>query len=953
MTDKPQKKKIYQIAKELNRSHDILIEYLQKRGYKGLSLMSVVTDEMMHDLNAHFKKDKEVAEKHQKKIQTIREQQKKEEEKKAESPVDKSKSTKAPKKKVEEKPKKEEVQEVIEVPVVQPVEIQSVTSSEESVISSPEQPPLVESVEISKEPELSVAQEVIPSDISVVSDEPFVQQIPEAVKSEVEKISSEEVPLQKTEKPAERKTKTPAVDEAREQAARKRRAAPDEILKIQAPRLRGLKIVDKVELKKPPKPAAKPSDAATKAKVTTSTTSSADADAKKKKKKKKRVVVEKVITDMADMDELLPKAKKKKKGKTSEVDQTEVQETIKKTLADIADGSVVLEKRAAFKKKRKEKREAEVLRQAEEKEKDKSILRLTEYVTVNELAAMMNTTASEVIVKCMGLGMMVSINHRLDKDTILLVSDEFGFQVQFINEMTEEIPDEPDTEEELQWRPPVVTIMGHVDHGKTSLLDYIRRTNIVAGESGGITQHIGAYSVMLDGDKRITFLDTPGHEAFTAMRARGAQITDIVVLVVAADDSVMPQTVEAISHAQAASVPIVVAINKCDKPEANIERIKQQLAERNVLIEEWGGRYQYVELSAKTGKNVDLLLEKILLEADVLNLRANPDRFARGVVIEARVDKGKGTVATVLVQKGTLNVGDAFVAGIQSGRVRAMFDERGNKIEAILPSTPVQVLGFDGVPQAGDTFVCMKEERDAREISLKRTQLKREQDFRLIRSLTLDNLSQKISEGKIKELKVVVKGDVDGSVGALADSLMKIAHEEVRVNVIHRAVGAISESDVLLSAASGAVIIGFHVRPTVNARKLAEQEQVDIRLYNIIYDAINDVKKALEGLLSPEKREEITATVTVQEVFKIPKVGNIAGCRVIDGKIVRNNRIRVVRDGIVIFEGTLSSLKRFKEDVREVETGYECGIGVENFNDLKPGDTIESFKIIESQRKLA
>ncbi|TAK55290.1 MAG: translation initiation factor IF-2, partial [Bacteroidetes bacterium] len=654
-----------------------------------------------------------------------------------------------------------------------------------------------------------------------------------------------------------------------------------------------------------------------------------------------------------DMEELLPKSKKKKKTKTTEVNQVEVDEAIKRTLANIEEGSAHVERRAAMKKKRKEKREAEVLRQAEEKEKDKSLLKLTEFVTVNELAAMMNTTASEVIVKCMSLGMMVSINHRLDRDTILLVADEFGFQVEWITDVSEEIVDIADEESTLIQRPPVVTIMGHVDHGKTSLLDYIRRTNIVAGEAGGITQHIGAYSVILDEGRRITFLDTPGHEAFTAMRARGAQITDIVILVVAADDSVMPQTLEAISHAQAANVPIVVAINKCDKPEANPERIKQQLSERNVLIEEWGGRYQSVELSAKTGKNIELLLEKILLEAEVLNLKANPERNARGVVIEARVDKGKGTVATVLVQKGTLNVGDSFVAGIQSGRVRAMFDERDRRINEIPPSTPVQILGFDGVPQAGDVFVVVDEEREAREISLKRTQLKREQDFRLIRSLTLDNLSQKISEGKIKELKVVVKGDVDGSVGALADSLMKIAHEEVRVNVIHRAVGAISESDVLLAAASDAVIIGFHVRPTVNARKLAEQEQVDIRLYNIIYDAINEVKKALEGLLTPEKKEEITSTVSVQEVFKIPKIGNIAGCRVIEGKIVRNHKVRVIRDGIVVYEGTLSSLKRFKEDVREVETGYECGIGVENFNDIKAGDTIESYKITEQQRKLS
>lgn len=935
MSDKVQKKKIYQIAKELNRSHDALIEYLLKRGYKGLSIMSLVTEEMMQDINSHFKKDKEVAEKHHKKIQTIREQQQRKVEKKEEPPADKAKPSRLVRKKTDAKPKAEpvETEESLRVEELPPKEL----AIEEQPLPTVVEMPL--SAEAEEQRSLEEERKAIPTTELVVPEVPVTSATKEEIVQEIP-AGKEEKTLETKPAAGEVKAKVEAVPAAPEVKAK------EEVIRLRAPRLRGLRIVDKVLLKKEEKPTPATATAAAKKE-------SADAEAKKKKKKKKRVVVEKVLTDMEDMEELLPKSKKKKKTKTTEVNQVEVDEAIKRTLANIEEGSAHVERRAAMKKKRKEKREAEVLRQAEEKEKDKSLLKLTEFVTVNELAAMMNTTASEVIVKCMSLGMMVSINHRLDRDTILLVADEFGFQVEWITDVSEEIVDIADEESTLIQRPPVVTIMGHVDHGKTSLLDYIRRTNIVAGEAGGITQHIGAYSVILDEGRRITFLDTPGHEAFTAMRARGAQITDIVILVVAADDSVMPQTLEAISHAQAANVPIVVAINKCDKPEANPERIKQQLSERNVLIEEWGGRYQSVELSAKTGKNIELLLEKILLEAEVLNLKANPERNARGVVIEARVDKGKGTVATVLVQKGTLNVGDSFVAGIQSGRVRAMFDERDRRINEIPPSTPVQILGFDGVPQAGDVFVVVDEEREAREISLKRTQLKREQDFRLIRSLTLDNLSQKISEGKIKELKVVVKGDVDGSVGALADSLMKIAHEEVRVNVIHRAVGAISESDVLLAAASDAVIIGFHVRPTVNARKLAEQEQVDIRLYNIIYDAINEVKKALEGLLTPEKKEEITSTVSVQEVFKIPKIGNIAGCRVIEGKIVRNHKVRVIRDGIVVYEGTLSSLKRFKEDVREVETGYECGIGVENFNDIKAGDTIESYKITEQQRKLS
>jgi translation initiation factor IF-2 len=495
--------------------------------------------------------------------------------------------------------------------------------------------------------------------------------------------------------------------------------------------------------------------------------------------------------------------------------------------------------------------------------------------------------------------------------------------------------------------------MGHVDHGKTSLLDYVRRSNVVAGEAGGITQHIGAYEVTLPDGKQITFLDTPGHEAFTAMRARGAQVTDIVVLVVAADDNVMPQTVEAISHAQAAGVPIVLAINKIDKPEANPDRIRQQLSEKGVLVEEWGGKYQSVELSAKTGKNVDQLLEKILLEAEVLDLKANPDRLARGVVIEAELDKGKGIVSTVLVQKGSLRIGDSFICGIWSGRVRAMFDERGRRVEVAHPSQPVQLIGFDGIPQAGDELVAMASERESREISMKRQQLKREQDFRQRRMITLDDISKQIKEGQVKDLRIIVKGDVDGSVEALSDSLMKLSTEEVKVVVIHKGVGGISESDVLLAAASQAVIIGFHVRPNLNARRLAESEEVDIRLYNIIYDAINEVKSALEGMLAPSISEQVLATIEVREIFKISKVGTIAGCHVQEGKIVRSNKVRLVRDGLVVFDGTIASLKRFKEDVREVEQGFECGIGLEGYNDIKVGDTIEAYTLVETKRKLS
>jgi translation initiation factor IF-2 len=604
------------------------------------------------------------------------------------------------------------------------------------------------------------------------------------------------------------------------------------------------------------------------------------------------------------------------------------------------------------KKKKKERIEQEQKEQIELLARA-NILLVTEFLSASELATLMGIDVSQLIQKSFELGMMVTINQRLERDLIILLADEFGFKVEFQKEYEVDLlADTDDPPETLVHRPPVVTIMGHVDHGKTSLLDYIRKTNVVAGEAGGITQHIGAYQVQLDNGKLISFLDTPGHEAFTAMRARGAQITDIVVLVVAADDSVMPQTVEAINHALAANVPIIVAINKIDKPNADPTKIKTQLSERGILIEEWGGKYQSVEISAKAGTNVAQLLEKILLEAEVLDLKANPDRTARGAIVEAKLDKGKGVVASVLVQKGTLKMGDSFVAGVYSGRVKAMFDERGHRVEVVKPATPVQVLGFDGMPQAGDALVVLESERDVREISLKRQQLKREQDFRQIRLTTLDDISKQIKEGKQVDLNVIIKGDVDGSVEALGDSLLKLGSNEVKVSVIHKGIGEISENDVLLAAASSAIVIGFNVRPNLKARKLAESEAVDIRLHNIIYDVINEVKLALEGLLEPEKKEEVLSTVEVRATFKVPKIGTIAGCYVVDGKITRGNKVRLLREGLVIFEGNILALKRFKDDVREVEAGYECGISLENFNDIKVGDIIESFKIVEIKRKL-
>ncbi|MEO8663882.1 MAG: translation initiation factor IF-2 [Ignavibacteria bacterium] len=646
------------------------------------------------------------------------------------------------------------------------------------------------------------------------------------------------------------------------------------------------------------------------------------------------------------------RVKLEKGHRAKDATQKEIDEAIRDTFAKLDDDTGSSARSLARRRKKKERIEEEKKIQ-ELKEATKHILKVNEYQSTAELANIMGVDANEIIKTCFKLGIMISINQRLEKDIIELIAGDFGYQVEFQKEYEEEILEErPDNEDELIERAPVVTVMGHVDHGKTSLLDYLRKANVVAGEAGGITQHIGAYKVKLDSGKEITFLDTPGHEAFTAMRARGGQAADIVVLVVAADDSVMPQTVEAINHARAASVPIVIAINKVDKPESNPERIKQQLSDKDILVEEWGGKYQSVEISAKQGKNIDTLLEKILVEAEILELRADPNKEARGVVLEAKLDKGKGPLATVLVQKGTLKIGDSFVSGIYSGKVRAMFDERDHKIEEAKSSSPVVVLGFDGVPQAGDTFVVLESEKDTKAISLKRQQLRREQDFRQVKFVTLDDISKQIQEGKQVELKIILKADTDGSAEALADSLHKLTTNETRVSVIHKAVGSISESDILLAEASGAIVIGFNVRPNLNARKLAEKNNIDIRLYNIIYNLIDEVKHALEGMLAPDISEEVTATVEVRQIFKVPKIGLIAGCYVLDGKITRNNKVRLLREGFVIFDGGISSLKRVKDDVREVESGYECGIGLENFNDVKVGDIIEGYKIVETKRKL-
>lgn len=719
---------------------------------------------------------------------------------------------------------------------------------------------------------------------------------------------------------------------------------------------------DRKELRKNNKPAAvvtKPENNTTP--VTPSSTSAEeDADSRKKRKRihrqDEKVQVETAVPNekSAKIEENKRKLKKlkKKKNEKAEISEEDVDKQIKDTYARLGNKG-----KSQTSKHRRDKRDAvqqKLQAEMEQEEKEKSILKLTEFVTVAELATMMNISVTEVISACMSLGLFVSINQRLDAETINIVADEFGYTVEFVSiEIQEAIDDEEeDSEENMAPRPPIVTVMGHVDHGKTSLLDSIRKTNVIAGEAGGITQHIGAYNVKLADGRAITFLDTPGHEAFTAMRARGAQVTDIAIIIVAADDNVMPQTIEAINHASAAGVPIVFAINKIDKPGANPDKIREELAKMNYLVEEWGGKYQCQEIAAKKGLNIEELLEKVLLEAELLDLKANPHKKAIGSIIESSLDKGRGYVATVLVQSGTLKVGDIMLAGQYFGHVKAMFNERGEKIEKAGPSEPALILGLNGAPQAGDKFNVMNDDKEARQLANKREQLQREQGLRTQKHITLDEIGRRIAIGNFQELNIIVKGDVDGSIEALSDSLIKMSTDEIQVNIIHKAVGQITEGDVLLAAASNAIIVGFQVRPSMSARKLAEKEQIDIRLYSVIYQAIEELKSAMEGMLSPEIKEEIIATVEVLETFKITKVGTIAGCIVRDGKITRSAKIRVIREGIVIYTGTLGSLKRFKDDVKEVAKGFECGLNIENYNDIIIGDIIEGYQEVEVKKTL-
>ena len=632
--------------------------------------------------------------------------------------------------------------------------------------------------------------------------------------------------------------------------------------------------------------------------------------------------------------------------------EAEVQKQIRETLEKLQ-GKSSKGKAAKYRREKRDQHREQSEKSLEQQQAESKVLKVTEFVTVSEVATMMDVSVNQIISACMSLGMMVTMNQRLDAETLSIVAEEFGFTVEFVTaDIEDAIEEVEDKAEDLLPRAPIVTVMGHVDHGKTSLLDYVRKENVIAGESGGITQHIGAYGVQLESGQKIAFLDTPGHEAFTAMRARGAQVTDLAIIVIAADDNIMPQTKEAISHAQAAGVPIVFAINKIDRPTANPDKIKEGLAAMNLLVEDWGGSIQSHDISAKTGQGVDELLEKVLLEAEILELKANPAKSATGTVVEAYLDKGRGYVSTILVQAGTLRIGDYVLAGKNSGKVKAMHDERGNDVVEAGPSTPVSILGLDGAPQAGDKFNVFEDEREAKQIAAKRTQLQREQSVRTQRHITLDEIGRRIALGDFKELNIILKGDVDGSVEALTDSFQKLSTEEIQVNIIHKAVGAITESDVLLASASDAIIIGFNVRPMGNARQIADKEEIDIRTYSIIYDAINDLKDAMEGMLSPELKEEITGTAEIRETFKISKIGTIAGCMVTNGKIFRNSGIRLIREGVVVFTGELTSLKRFKDDVKEVSKGYDCGLQIKNYNDIKEGDVVEAFQEVEVKKTL-
>lgn len=872
------------------------------------------------------------------------EEELKQQKEKAEQPekeVKPAKDSKEEPKEVKPEEIKEEVKKNVGPNVVGKIDLDKLEKRKKPAVKKEAEEKKKDEAKASAAPETAAvkeAKEEVKSETKAKAEAETKDKAKTKAKAETEDKVVEKEETKAVEKVVE-KEETKAEAEAKDKAEAEKKS----FIKTNFRKLSGPTVVGKIDL---PTVEEKKKDQKRKERVT------GTEDDNRKKRKRIRKDKEKVSLNKNQAEAKKGDPRKRKKTVARpEISDEDVQKQIKETLARLTTKG-----KSKGSKHRREKRDMVSQKAKEEIEKqeaEKKILKVTEFVSVNELATMMSIPVTDIISTCMGLGLFVSINQRLDAETMSMVAEEFDYEVEFVSaELQEAVREEDDIEENLHSRPPIVTVMGHVDHGKTKLLDYIRNANVIGGEAGGITQHIGAYGVKLEDGRQITFLDTPGHEAFTAMRARGAQITDIAIIVVAADDGVMPQTVEAINHAAAAGVPIIFAINKIDKPTANPEKIKEELANMNYLVEDWGGKYQSQEISAKGGINIDELLEKVLLEAEMLDLKANPDKRATGTVIESSLDKGRGYITTILIKSGTLKIGDVLLAGSYFGHIKAMYNERGNRVEEAGPASPVLILGLNGAPQAGDKFNVMETDREAKDIATKRTQLQREQGLRTQKHITLDEIGRRIAIGNFQELNVIVKGDVDGSVEALSDALIKLSTEEIQVNIQHKAVGQISESDILLAAASNAIIIGFQVRPSLSARKLAEKEEIDIRLYSIIYDAINELKSAMEGMLSPELKEEITGTLEIRETYKITKVGTIAGCYVKEGKISRNTRIRIIRDGIVIYTGELGSLKRFKDDVKEVTSGYECGLNIQNFNDIKEGDLIEGFKEVEVNRTL-
>ncbi len=925
--------RLFKVLKELNVARDTLVQHLVSKGFtlEDTSPNAQLPEEMYEEALRAFAEDRAAAMLHEKRVKQIRQALHIEDD----AAPPKTEEEPAPEQAAEPVPAEPSVpaEETVE-PEHAPVEFVEPVSEEDHAVGTVEAG--AEAVEIPVETGVTEAVAGHEEEETAAVSEPDSPDQPSeiAVEEESETVSVEAEPDETLAVPVLLEEDVDD-DEVEDEIP----VAVDELVRAKRYSLSGPKVVGSMDLESLPMDAAG-----------------------KKKRKRKRKKKEGDETDAPKPDAAVappstsqpdtgPSKRKRKRIRGPQVDESEVERSLHETLTEIGQGASRVRQRR--RRARREEHAAEREREQQAAAQEEGIIRVMEFVSANELANQMGVSVTDVIRVCLGLGMMVSINQRLDADAISLIADEFEFDVEFITDLgTDDIEIEEDLPEDLKPRAPVVTVMGHVDHGKTSLLDHIRRANVVAGESGGITQHIGAYSVVLDDGRELTFLDTPGHEAFTAMRARGAQVTDVVILVVAADDAVMPQTIEAINHAKAAGTPIVVAVNKIDKPSANTQRVMQELADQNVLVEPYGGQVQCAFVSAKTGEGIPDLLDKVLVEAEILNLMANPERLALGTVVESRLDKGRGIVATVLVQNGTLKVGDAFVAGAFSGRVRAMYDERENRVESAGPASPALIVGFSGSPEAGDRLVVVEDEREAREIAQRRQQIHREQSLRRRKHIALDDIGRRMALGELQELGIIVKGDVAGSVEALTDSLMKISSSEVKVTIIHTGVGAITESDVMLASASDAVIIGFQVRPMPGVRKLAEREEIDVRTYSIIYDAIADVRDALEGMLAPEVSEKTTGLVDVRETFRVPKVGTVAGCYVLEGKIRRMDTVHVIRDGVVIYTAKLSTLKRFKEDAREVASGYECGLTIENFNDIKIGDQIEAFEMVETRRQL-